>query len=77
MRSAFLQGTHSSQVQRQAHELELRLHAVQPSHAELPEPQHVLDPALTAFKPRLGCRDLLQPVLPAGNLGGTSTGSVF
>jgi hypothetical protein len=27
-------------------ELELRLHVVQPSHAELPEPQHVLDPAV-------------------------------
>ena len=38
--------THASQIQRQAHELELGLHPVQAAKAELTEPQHALDPVV-------------------------------
>lgn len=41
-----LHGTHSSQIERQADELELGLHTVQSSQAELTQPQHALDPAI-------------------------------
>lgn len=34
------------QIQSQAHELELGAYPVQSPHAELAEPQHVLDPAV-------------------------------
>ena len=39
-------GTHAPQIRRQAHELELGLHPVQASQAELTQPEHALDPAV-------------------------------
>jgi len=62
-----LQASHAPEVQRQAHELELGLHAVQSSQAELPEPEHALDPAVGRLgdpfasalgRPALGCLQL-------------------
>lgn len=43
------QRAHPAQIQRQAHEFPLRGDAVQASHAELPEPQDVLDPSIGRF----------------------------
>src|SRR5688500_13753255 len=45
-RSTELHGPHATQVERHANELKLGLHLVQTPHAELPESQDGLDPAI-------------------------------